>query len=206
MNCISCKGPTKDECLSCNIATSDYGNGTCLETCEWPFRRIYSHPAYLCVEPCKPDEYIWNLNESCIADCAPPLVSSTNSNGMLVCENHCPNPQDFLYMNKSYLSDCPAPLEAELHVGVKFYKNPCKGYFYAQEKSSNFVKVHVSLRVYSWRKKGTVFQIVQHHLCQIFWRASDTATIHAIQSQTIFMPIDHVSKNAQQHYKAELES
>ena len=125
-HCEKCTGPTEHECLACTFGYFSYGNGTCLETCNWPFHEVEAESEKLCLSTCKSDEYVFKYNQTCLASCPMPFASLTDSNGIFTCEVPCENPSDFVYLNGSCLSGCPAPLAIEAQTEFKFCKSPCK--------------------------------------------------------------------------------
>ena len=139
-NCKGCTGPSSDDCSGCNAGLYDYRNGTCLATCEWPLKEVETQDGEkLCIPSCKSNEYLWDLQHTsltlrCLGSCPVPLVSLTDNNGILVCQNPCLNKRDFLYTNGSCIATCPVPLVNFFDLGTKFCKNPCEStsaYLYA---------------------------------------------------------------------------
>ena len=124
--CEKCTGSTQHECLGCNFPFYDYGDGTCLDTCYWPFRGILTESRRLCVKVCKPDEYFWSHDKTCAASCPAPVVSFGDNNGILICESVCSDLSDFLYMNGSCIPDCKAPLVPKVYSELNVCKSPCK--------------------------------------------------------------------------------
>jgi len=133
-NCHTCIGLNEHNCRVCSFGVFKYENNSCLETCEWPFHKVEGLNQKYCAKACKPDEYEWTYNSSCLAKCDLPLIKSTREDGILTCKTPCSNFQGFLYVNGSCISTCPTPLVAEFHGTVKFCQNPCKSasdYLYA---------------------------------------------------------------------------
>ncbi len=125
-NCRACTGTTQHTCSVCNFGFYNYGNGSCLETCEWPFRVVQAQDELQCVKACPDGEYAWNHIPPCVKECEPPLVKIVEGNNILICETPCPE-RDYIYTNGSCISTCPSPLVAVFTDGIRFCKNPCSG-------------------------------------------------------------------------------
>ena len=127
-NCKTCTGLTQHECSVCSFGFYNYGNGSCLKTCEWPFKPVSAEDELQCVQAC-PGEYPWNylLQKQCLEECEPPLLQVVEGNHVMACETPCHDLRDYLYTNRSCIPTCPSPLLAEFNYGIKFCKNPCGG-------------------------------------------------------------------------------
>jgi len=130
-NCKTCTGPTEHECSVCNYGHFNYDNGTCLETCEWPFKGIEFGSGWRCIKACGPKKFIWSNGSSkeidaCVDECKPPLISYITDQNIHVCENPCPKKNDFLYWNGTCISSCHMPLREDFNSYSRICKNPCE--------------------------------------------------------------------------------
>ena len=123
--CQTCAGTTSNDCLSCKYGFYNYGNNTCMESCESPFVVEKIGTDLLCNRPCDSSQFYWAKNETCSNKCDFPLLHAPDENGIEYCWNPCPNPYNYLYANGSCLSTCQSPLLPKLDREVKFCVNPC---------------------------------------------------------------------------------
>jgi len=71
---------------------------------------------------CSPD-FRWASNNSCIANCDPPLHSQT-SGGEVICSSPCPA-GNYLHYNGVCLPSCPPPLISRIDPGIRYCLLPC---------------------------------------------------------------------------------
>jgi len=131
--CKSCTGPSQHECSSCNPGFYDYENGTCLQTCEFPFITQGDASHLICHRVCEPDKYLFGSTKKCVRKCQFPFITRVDENGILLCQSPCSNEWNFIYTNGSCASSCAPPLKVEEFFGGKFCTNPCpltNGYLY----------------------------------------------------------------------------
>jgi len=126
--CKTCTGPTQHECSVCNSGYYNYGNGTCLKTCEWPFREVIDGLEAKCIKPCKSQEYIFRVDDTCIEECKMPYIK-TKDNEVLICEDPCSGTTSFLYWNQTCIYSCPLPLRSVQVLDHRLCENPCEGTF-----------------------------------------------------------------------------
>jgi len=126
-NCKTCTGLTEHECPVCNFEYYNYGNGSCLEACDWPFRVEFTGNEKKCVSPCSPGKYFLILMNQCVKECQPPMVRSTIENNIPICENPCLGALKFLYWNGTCLPFCLQPLIQVSNVYGNLCQNPCEG-------------------------------------------------------------------------------
>ncbi len=124
-NCRTCTGHTEHECSVCSPGLYNHGNGSCLETCDQPFKEDHWRSELICVRPsCKAEQYLLNDKINCVDECPPPLKGFTNEDNFKICQNPCLGSQ-FLYWNGSCLP-CPQPLIQVDDIFGKLCQNPCE--------------------------------------------------------------------------------
>jgi len=125
ISCLTCTGATNMECPSCKYGFYNYGNNTCLTTCEALFVVEQIGLEKYCKKKCTSPQFYWSFNQSCLDQCDFPLIHSPDENGIEHCLNPCPSTSKFLYANGSCLDTCKPPLVSKFNYGVKFCVNPC---------------------------------------------------------------------------------
>ena len=120
-----------------------YPNGSCLSTCNSPYRSDWYNGSYFCSAPC-PGRYFDILRETCVDACEPEFIrfeddilycdgeSDHNNNGTNSTNSTtgCPSIWDFKYPNGSCLSSCPPPRRDEWNNGSYFCYPPCPGRYF----------------------------------------------------------------------------
>ena len=124
--CKKCTGPSQHECSVCNSGYFNYGNGSCIKTCEWPFRMGTVGNELKCVKPCPSNQYMSRLDNTCVDECKKPYVVN-KENGFLACDNPCVETTNFLYWNQTCIYHCPLPLRRVSELSSRLCENPCKG-------------------------------------------------------------------------------
>ena len=139
--CKQCTGSSQHECSACNIGYYNYGNGSCIKTCKWPFQAVENGLEKQCVKPCKPNQYVLKPGQfllkpenKCVDECPMPFSKFLRED-ILTCEDPCERLR-FLYWNGSCISSCPLPLVTAMRFDSQLCTNPCEGaspYLYSSQ-------------------------------------------------------------------------
>ncbi len=74
ISCQTCTGTTNKECPSCKYGFYNYGNNTCLTTCQAPFVVEQIGLEKYCKKKCTSSQFYWNYNNTCLNQCNSPLT------------------------------------------------------------------------------------------------------------------------------------
>jgi len=115
-SCGACTAAAPSQCTICKNGAYDYGNANCKATCPLPFQATTSNGYPYTCQPTCPTTFFWYYN-TCTSTCPPPLISSTDSNGLKICSNPCyyndatlAYVSSWMYPDQTCLSTCPSPL------------------------------------------------------------------------------------------------
>jgi len=117
-HCDKCEGFMGDDCRSCLNGHFIYGNGSCIEGCPSPMKRVSSGDLVQnCIRPCEESEWLY-VDLSCQDYCN--FKEETDKNGVRWCKSPCEDEDDYYYENKGVCKgSCEYPNEAEDIEGVK---------------------------------------------------------------------------------------
>jgi len=126
----------KDNITFCSLCASgfyQYSNGSCFNSCDFPFEAAMANGSALCLDKCFIENKVLKYDGTCLEKCESPLVSSAG-----VCDKPCSDEGYFFYENGSCTEACPPPFVARVSDNIRECVAPCFGtldYFYNQSQT-----------------------------------------------------------------------
>jgi len=126
---LFCDGGSSNPGSGCDLSFEyRYENGSCIESCPFPFTEEIRDQELFCMRPC-PEGYFDTLKSTCVSTCDPAYIILYDT--ILFCERPDSHPPGcdkgwyFKYENGSCLLECPYPYDQEFYRAKSFCNKPC---------------------------------------------------------------------------------